>query len=120
MPPNLTDRIALQLVNAAARHMRSDAIRMDARGQVTSSALEAAISQLTLQLAKQGLSPGDLDRPEGRDALDAIAAAMLGKRFGKGSNDLVAFPYLALPDEWKHVVNVAHRHADRFVRHVTK
>lgn len=114
MPPTLTDRIATQLMKAAVTRLQSSSMRLDKRGNITSAPLQAAISQLAFQVAKQGLSPTDFDRPDGIDALHAIVAAIPPKQ----TEAVVSF--LPLPDEWKHVVNAAYRQADHLMQQVRK
>lgn len=115
MPPNLTDRIASQLLKVAAGRLQSDSIRLNKAGQVTADPLQRAIAQLAAQLAKQGLSPIDLDRPAGREALEAIVSTINPKHA-----DAAMHLLLALPDEWKHAVNAAYRLADHIARQVNK
>jgi hypothetical protein len=106
---NLTDRIAALFVKVAAATMRSDETMVNRAGRFSSAPLHAAIARLAFQVAKQGLAPEDFDRPNGRDALHAIAAAIPPKK----TNAVTSF--LPLPDEWKHVVNAAQRQADRAI-----
>lgn len=110
MSATLTDRIAALFVKVVAAAMRSDAAVLDKQGRFASTALHASISRLAFQVAKQGLAPEDFDRPNGRDALHAIAAAIPPKK----TNAVTSF--LPLPDEWKHVVNAAYRQAERAVK----
>lgn len=115
MPPTLTDRIAGQLIRVASERLKSDSIRLDKAGRVTADPLQRAIAQLAAQLARQGLSPVDLDRPEGREALEAIVSVINPKRA-----DAAMHLLLALPDEWKHAVNAAYRLADHIAHQVNK
>ena len=113
MPPTLTDRIALQLFRAVVGHMRGASLRLDKAGRaVPSDTLRSAMSQLAGQLAKQGLVPADLDRPEGRDALAAVAGTVVVRMTGS------VISFLPLPVEWKHVVDAADRHAEIFASQV--
>jgi len=113
MPPNLTDRIAMQLLHATTGYLRGSSLQLDKAGRaVPSPVLQSGMFQLASQLAKQGLSPGDLDRPEGREALEAIASTIIPKKM------TAVITLLSLPDEWRHVVNAAYRHADHFARNV--
>jgi hypothetical protein len=113
MPPNLTDRIAMQLFRATTGYLQSASLQLDKAGRaVPSASLQSGMFQLAFQLAKQGLSPSDLDRPEGREALEAIASTVVLKKAA------IVVTLLALPDEWRHVVNAAYRHADHFARNV--
>jgi len=114
MPPNLTDRVATQLMKAAVGRLQSSSMQIDKRGNLSAEPLRRAISQLAFQVAKQGLSPVDLDRPEGVDALHAIVSAIPPKQ----TEAVVSF--LPLPDEWKHVVNAAYRQADHLLHQVRK
>ena len=115
MPPTLTDRIASQLIKAAASRLQSSSVRLDKAGRITADPLTRVIAQLAFQVAKQGLSPVDLDRSEGRDALAAIVSTINVKH-----GDATMHFLLALPDEWKHVVNAAYRLADHLARQVGK
>lgn len=115
MPPTLTDRVATQLLRAATNRLQSNSVRLDKRGNLTAEPLRIAIAQLASQAAKQGLAPDDFDRPEGRDAFDAIAAAISIQKPGA----IVSY-YLPLPDEWKHAVNAAGRLADHLAAQVRK
>lgn len=112
MPPNLTDRVATQLFKAAVTRLQSSSMRLDKQGRLSAEPLQRAIAQLAFQVVKQGLSPDDLDRPEGIDALHAIVAAIPPKQ----TEAVVSF--LPLPDEWKHVVNAAYRQAAQLARQV--
>jgi len=113
MPPNLTDRIAMQMFRVATGHLQNESIMLNKAGRVVpSTVLQSGVYQLAFQLAKQGLAPSDLDRPEGRDALEAVASTIFPKRL------TTVISLVRLPDEWKHVVNAAHRHAEHFARQV--
>jgi len=115
MPPTLTDRVASQLLRAVADRLRSGSVQFDKRGNLTAEPLRVGVAQLASQVAQQGLTPADFDRPEGRDAFDAIVTAISIKKPGA-----VASYFLPLPDEWKHVVNAACRLADHVVQQVRK
>lgn len=63
--------------------------------------LERRIEKIVFQIMRQGLSPSDFDRPEGLDALRAIAGAIVC--------DDTERHFSSLPIEWRHVINAAWR-----------
>jgi len=101
---NLTDRIANRLVKAALAYAKPDEMAITRAGRIFGAPLHAAIERLARQVAAQGLLPADLDRPEGHDALFAVAAAVATKK--------TTAHFLSLPVEWKHVVDAAKRQID--------
>jgi len=117
MPPNLTDRIAIVLIKAVAKDLLQGSangagMAVDHRGRTAIVGAHALIERVAEQLWLQGLVPGDLDRPEGTDALQAVVD-VVANRAPKSSDTRMRPPdFYRLPEEWRHVVNTAKRVLD--------